>query len=82
MACEFPRIFHWLSVPGDVSVVGFDGIDLSRYTIPRLTTVDQDAEQIGRTAARMLISQIEGNPSATEIVPAKLISGETVRMVG
>ncbi len=73
---------HGLRIPEDLSLVGYDGIEQMQYSYPRLTTVDQDAEQIGRTAARMLISQIEGNPSATEIVPAKLISGETVRMVG
>ena len=35
-----------LSIPGDISVVGYDGIVSSEYSIPRLTTIRQDAEQL------------------------------------
>ena len=71
-----------LRVPEDVSLAGYDGIDYLQNLQPRLTTVDQDAESIGQAAAQMLISQIEGARSETRTVPARLISGETVRMVG
>ncbi len=42
------------SVPGDVSVVGYDNIPASRLVTPRLTTIDQDAGQAGR----MLVSKL------------------------
>ena len=51
-----------LRVPEQLSVVGFDGIDASRWTIPPLTTVEQPIVQIADTAVRTLMSLIE-NPS-------------------
>lgn len=43
-----------LSVPGDVSVVGFDDIALAAYFNPPLTTVAQPRLEMGRAAARIL----------------------------
>ncbi len=43
-----------LSVPGDLSVTGFDDIDLSRATNPLLTTVRQPLEEMGRMAVSLL----------------------------
>ncbi|HEY6054929.1 MAG TPA: LacI family DNA-binding transcriptional regulator [Gaiellaceae bacterium] len=51
-----------LRVPEQLSVVGFDGIDPARWTIPPLTTVEQPIVQIADTAVRTLMSLIE-NPS-------------------
>lgn len=47
------------SVPEDVSVIGFDGIDLSRYTIPRLTTVEQPVDEIARRSVNLLLDMME-----------------------
>lgn len=47
------------SVPGDISVVGFDDIDMARFSSPPLTTVRQHGETMGRRAARHLIDMIE-----------------------
>jgi DNA-binding LacI/PurR family transcriptional regulator len=49
-----------LTVPGDVSVVGFDDSAFMNCTDPPLTTVRQPIEAIGRAAVAMLVSQIEG----------------------
>jgi DNA-binding LacI/PurR family transcriptional regulator len=46
-------------VPKDLSVVGFDGIDATRWTNPPLTTVEQPIEQIAETAVSALKSLIE-----------------------
>lgn len=43
-----------LSVPGDVSVAGFDDLDLSRATRPELTTVRQPLQEMGRMAVTLL----------------------------
>jgi LacI family transcriptional regulator len=60
-----------LSVPGDVSVVGFDGIALGDFVTPSLTTVLQPRYEAGRTAFRLLRERIEegyaGPPRASEL---------------
>jgi LacI family transcriptional regulator, galactose operon repressor len=50
-----------LRVPRDLSVVGFDDIDVSRATTPRLTTVRQPLQEMGRTAVTMLVRQLDGH---------------------
>jgi LacI family transcriptional regulator len=50
-----------LRVPQDVSVVGFDDIDVSRAATPRLTTVRQPLQEMGRTAVTMLLRQLDGH---------------------
>lgn len=48
-----------LRVPDDLSVAGFDDIDLSRATFPMLTTVRQPLEEMGRMAVSLLIRLLE-----------------------
>jgi DNA-binding LacI/PurR family transcriptional regulator len=48
-----------LRVPEDLSVVGFDDIDLSQHTNPPLTTVHQPIRQKGESAVRLLLSVVE-----------------------
>lgn len=48
-----------ISVPQDLSLVGFDGIALSRYVTPPLTTVYQPMLEIGRSAMQMLLDLLE-----------------------
>lgn len=50
---------HGLSVPDDVSVVGYDGIYLSKFLRPQLTTYRQDVKTIGKVAVEKLIEQIK-----------------------
>ncbi len=50
-----------LRVPADLSVTGFDDIDISRATSPRLTTVRQPLQEMGRIAVTMLIRQLDGH---------------------
>jgi len=52
------------SVPGDVSVIGFDDVDLAAATDPPLTTVHQPVRGKGETAVLMLLSVIEGRDAA------------------
>lgn len=46
-----------LTIPGDLSVAGFDDIPFSSYTAPRLTTVTGKAEESGREAVRLLLKR-------------------------
>jgi DNA-binding LacI/PurR family transcriptional regulator len=61
-------------VPEDVAVVGFDDIEMARYTDPPLTTVRQPIEDIGHTIARQLLRLLAGE----EIDPALELPTELV----
>ena len=56
------------SVPEDISVVGFDGIDLCRFTIPRLTTVEQPVEEIARRSVNLLLDMMEKGAAPRHIL--------------
>jgi LacI family transcriptional regulator, repressor for deo operon, udp, cdd, tsx, nupC, and nupG len=62
------------SVPGDLSIVGFDDIIMAMYTDPPLTTVSVPKEQLGRRATARLIEAVDGKPDGAreEIVPVSL----------
>jgi len=49
-----------LEVPRDLSVVGFDGLELSQSVVPRLTTVRQPLEEMARMAVGLLVRLMEG----------------------
>jgi DNA-binding LacI/PurR family transcriptional regulator len=46
-------------VPDDLSIVGFDGIDATKWSVPELTTVEQPIRQIAETAVETLLTLIE-----------------------
>ena len=74
-----------LSIPGDISVVGYDGIPLSQFLRPRLSTYRQGAERMGREAARLLIEQIEHPDTWIPqqiTVEGELLEGDTVARIG
>jgi len=56
---------HGISVPGDVSVVGFDDRDESAYFQPALTTVRLDFTEVGRRAVDSVLRALRGEPSDT-----------------
>ncbi len=66
MACGFisELSLAGVSVPHDVSVVGFDDIDIGQHFIPALTTVRQPRIQIGATAAELLMERINNGANA------------------
>lgn len=69
-------------MPDDISIVGYDGIPMAQMIRPRLTTLKQDAEEIGRVSARKLIEIIENrkNVIVEELkVSGTLIEGGTVK---
>jgi LacI family transcriptional regulator len=68
-----------LRVPEDISVVGFDDIEIADYMIPRLTTIRQPLEEMGGQTARTLHRAITGNPlpNQEQILPYKLIIRES-----
>ena len=66
-------------VPQDVSVVGYDGIEMGKYFLPRLTTVEQPINDIARESVAMLMGMLEkGEEPRHVVVPASLIERESV----
>jgi DNA-binding LacI/PurR family transcriptional regulator len=58
-----------LRVPEDISVMGFDDIKAAAFTLPRLTTINQPLEEIGRVATQSLLNCIHKTvPSRDEIM--------------
>jgi LacI family transcriptional regulator len=57
-----------LRVPDDISVIGFDDIKAAAFTLPRLTTINQPLEEIGRIATQSLLNRIHNTmPPGDEI---------------
>lgn len=70
-----------LKVPDDISVAGYDGTNVSQLMSPKITTIRQNTDIIGREAAKRLIEKIE-QPKTTlverVVINGELIFGETV----
>lgn len=54
---------HGLKIPTDISIVGYDDIDLAEYVSPKLTTVSQPVFKMGQVAFKLLLDRIN-NPHA------------------
>ncbi|HIZ45428.1 MAG TPA: LacI family transcriptional regulator [Candidatus Olsenella pullistercoris] len=67
-------------VPADISLVGFDGVDVSQYSVPRLTTVRQDAGLLARKGVEALLAAVRdgGAEGVHESVPFRLLRRESV----
>ncbi len=73
-----------MSIPDDISVCGYDGINLSRILNPKLITWYQDADRIGTESVRKLVESIEnreGSVAEQIMVSGKLLDGNSVRKI-
>ena len=69
-------------VPEDCSVIGIDGLELSEYTRPTLTTLVQPRERMGAESVRILMDMIEGRGGSRQIMlEPELRPGGSVRAV-
>ncbi len=73
------------NVPKDFSIIGFDGTNVGQLVSPRLTTIRQKTEEIGKEAARNIFEMIKEKSQTdhqkTLTVDTELIIGETVRKI-
>ncbi|WP_207731028.1 LacI family DNA-binding transcriptional regulator [Aestuariimicrobium ganziense] len=77
MAFGLMRALHELGrrVPDDISIVGFDGIALTEYSAPPLTTVKQDFHRIGDELVAMLLARMQSPqqpPPRRVLIPTEL----------
>jgi len=68
-------------VPDDISVIGFDDINLCNLTSPRLTTIHQDAHLKGKLAVNFLLDLLDNKPIAKReiILPIHLVERNSVK---
>jgi LacI family transcriptional regulator len=68
-----------VSVPGDISVVGFDNIPYGKYVTPALTTVDLQSERMGASAMEKLLAVIRGEEveKLTKVAPQLILRAST-----
>ncbi len=75
-----------LKVPKDISVVGFDGIEIGQHVTPRLTTICQDTVSMGEKAAESLLELIKEpektNLGKTLTVDTEFLAGGTTAKAG
>ena len=68
------------NVPEDISVIGFDGIELADYYNPKLTTIKQPARELAIRGVEILFNFIDFHAgSIHETVSVDLITGESVK---
>ena len=73
-----------MKIPDEISVIGFDNMDLSRVTHPPLTIVAQPMEQIGAQAANLMLGHLAGSIPAAPVcvsLTATLQEGASVRQI-
>jgi len=70
-------------VPDDISIVGFDDLDLAKLCIPSLTTVHQDVQGKGAKAVEILLSDIKGKSEGKQevVLPISLVRRDSVKMI-
>ena len=70
-----------LSIPEDISIIGHDNIDVSRYVRPKLTTIDTHKSNLGRAAVDLLMEEINAAETLNKevVLQAELIERESVR---
>ncbi|GIT81599.1 LacI family transcriptional regulator [Leifsonia sp. LS1] len=68
-----------VDVPGELIVTGFDGIDAGRLSTPRLTTVKQPMEEVGRAAVQTLVRRLTdpGRAAASVRLPVQVYLRES-----
>ena len=67
-----------LEIPRDVTVIGFDGLPVGEYLVPRLSTVEQPGPGMARRGLELLLDAIEnGAPARHETVPFTLLYRES-----
>lgn len=80
MGAACVRVAHQLglSVPGDVSITGFDNSYIAHVVTPRLTSMEQPARETGQAAAELIIAG-RATPASGEVVtlPHRLVAGQS-----
>jgi len=66
-----------LQIPQDLSVVGYDDIPSAQYAVPPLTTINQQAPELGQVATQMLFELLTDGEPASVVLPTELLIRES-----
>jgi LacI family transcriptional regulator len=66
-----------ITVPDDISIIGFDGLEMSKYLTPSITTVVQPRYEMGFKAMELLLDLIEGKKVTNIELKAELLIGQS-----
>lgn len=69
-------------VPGDVKVIGFDDVELSRFTVPSISSIDPDHDRMAATAVDLLVQRIAGEAAEPRevIAPFRVVPRESTSL--
>jgi DNA-binding LacI/PurR family transcriptional regulator len=67
-----------IQLPGQISLVGFDDIQATRFVTPALTTIQQPREAMGQAAMEMALSLLQGEVVTNISMPCRLVERESV----
>lgn len=76
------RAIHDLGkkVPDDISIIGFDGIEYANYTVPRLTTIKQNIDEMASRGVNDLLLRIEYDRECVhEFIDFEITSGDSIK---
>lgn len=84
MALGMLRAFHeaGVSVPGDVSLVGFDDVEGAGFFEPPLTTVRQPFAAVGERSIEVLLAALDGAPASRTLIAPELVVRASCRAIG
>ncbi len=68
---------HGVCVPDNLSIIGFDDIDMAAYTIPPLTTIRQPRFELGQRAMQLMLDLLAGREPENQVVPGELVVRQT-----
>lgn len=70
-----------LKIPDDIAILGYTGKKLAKNISPAMTTINQNGVKIGKAAAKILISRLEGERAdfVTKIVPTSIVHRDSTR---
>ncbi|SFL69623.1 LacI family DNA-binding transcriptional regulator [Halanaerobium salsuginis] len=74
---------YGIKIPEDISLIGFDNIEITAFTTPKISTIDIDKQAMGQEAARKLFARIaDPEKKATKsVITTDLIARESVREI-
>lgn len=72
---------HGMNVPLDISLLEFDETDLSRYGDPAITSVNQNAKELGEKASENILKLIAGEKSEKVVIPVKMMERNSVQKI-
>lgn len=70
-----------IRIPDDISLIGFDDLSVSAYTLPPLTSVRQPANDLGRLAALAMLELLRGERPAYKVPAPLVIERESIRNI-